>query len=137
MAWLLDTNVVSELYKRDRASRAVLRWMAGQPSQQLFLSVLVLGEIRRGVERRRPKDPVAAASLEAWLFDLENIYQDRILPINARICDLWGRLSVREQLSAIDALTAATALHHGMPLVTRNTRDFARSGVTCFNPFEE
>jgi predicted nucleic acid-binding protein len=137
MAWLLDTNVVSEFYKGDRASQAVLRWAAKQPSHDLFLSVLVLGEIRRGVEKRRTKDPVAAASLETWLLDLEHVYRDRILPITAGICDIWGRLSIREQLPAVDALIAATALHHGLSLVTRNTRDFARSGVACLNPFAE
>jgi predicted nucleic acid-binding protein len=135
MAWLLDTNIVSELYKRERASPAVRAWMASQSSDDLYLSVLVLGEIRHGVELLRLKDAVASQSLEKWLLGLEELYRPRILPVTHKICDLWGRLSIREKLPAVDGLLAATAMHHQLTLATRNKRDFARSGADCFNPF--
>jgi predicted nucleic acid-binding protein len=135
MAWLLDTNVVSELYKRERASSAVREWISTANSHDLFLSVLVIGEIRHGVELLRLKDVVAARSLENWLLDLEELYRPRILPVTRDICDLWGRLSIRQSIPAVDALIAATALHHHLVLVTRNKKDVVRSGVDCFDPW--
>jgi toxin FitB len=135
MAWLLDTNVISELYKGERCSRRVLAWYSGAETESLFLSVLVLGEIRRGVELLRLKDAPAARPLERWLFGLETEYGERVLPITAPICDRWGRLSLRQSLPPVDGLLAATALHHRLTLVTRNTKDVERSGVDCFNPF--
>jgi predicted nucleic acid-binding protein len=135
MAWLLDTNVVSELYKGTRGASTVRTWLQDAIPEELFLSVLVLGEIRHGIELLRRKDPSSARSLENWFLGLENVYQDRILPVTREICDLWGRLSIVQKLPAVDGLLAATALHHGLTLVTRNTRDIARSGVDYFNPF--
>ncbi len=135
MAWLLDTNVVSEFYKGEKGSARVRAGYATLGTGDLFLSVLVLGEIRRGVELRRLKDVAAAESLERWVLRLEESYGDKILPLTSSICDLWGRLSPQRMLAPIDGLLAATALHHGLTLATRNTRDVQRSGVDCFNPF--
>jgi predicted nucleic acid-binding protein len=135
MAWLLDTNVVSELYKRNRQSLSVISWYNSIQPEDLFISVLVVGEIRRGAELMRPKDPIAAASLENWLLNLQASFHDRILPITEEIADLWGRVSLHQKSEVIDGLMAATALHHRLTVVTRNTKDFLRSGAACFNPF--
>ncbi len=104
-------------------------------TEDAFLSVLTLGEIRRGIERQRFRDPVAAACLEAWLVGLETHYEDRLLPVNAAIADRWGRLSVNQPLPVTDGLLAATGLEFGLTIVTRNTSDFERSGVQLFDPF--
>jgi len=135
MGFLLDTNIVSELRKRERCSRSVWNWYDVTPIEDIFMSVLVLGEIRRGVETKRIKDPASARSFEKWLHEIEAIYGERVLPVTAEICDLWGRLSIRSRLPAVDGLLAATALHHELILVTRNTADFQRSGVDFINPF--
>jgi predicted nucleic acid-binding protein len=134
-ACLLDTNIVSELHKGKKCSPQVQAWYDRCQGSDLFLSVLVLGEIRRGIELRRLKDKPTAHRLEKRLHELEVNYQERILPITAEICDLWGRLSLHARLPSIDGLLAATALHHELTLVTRNKKDVMRSGVDCFNPF--
>jgi hypothetical protein len=103
--------------------------------QELFLSVLVVGEIRQGVEAVRTRDPVSAARLERWLSTLIESYAERILPVDLGVATLWGRLNVPEPTPAVDGLLAATAIVHGLTLVTRNTRDVARTGVQLVNPF--
>jgi predicted nucleic acid-binding protein len=135
MSFLLDTNVVSELRKESKCSRSVWEWYAGLSEDETFISVLTLGELRRGIELRRLKDAAASQTLERWFQDLKNRHENRIFPITTAICDLWGRLSLRQQLPEIDGLLAATAMHHGLTLVTRNTADIRRSGVDYFNPF--
>ncbi len=137
MAFLLDTNILSELRKERRCAPGVMRWYEATPAESLFTSVLVMGELRLGVEILRKRDAVTARILEKWLLNLEVVYHQRILPITGEITDIWGRLSIDSRLPEIDALLAATALHHGLTLVTRNTRDIARSGVDCLNPFAE
>jgi len=134
MAYLLDTCVVSEL-RRPRCDPGVTTWMAGIQPDEAFLSVLTLGEIRRGIELHRLKDPRAAGALERWLLGLEAHYAERILPITTAIADRWGRLSLREPLPVSDGLIAATALEHRLAVVTRNVADFRRSGVNTLNPF--
>jgi predicted nucleic acid-binding protein len=101
----------------------------------VFISVLTLGELRRGIELRRLKDAPAAQVLEQWFQGLKSRHEERILPITTVICDLWGRLSLRQRLPEIDGLLAATAMHHELTLATRNTSDIQRSGVDYFNPF--
>ena len=133
--FLLDTNVVSELRKKQRCDAGVRRWFSEVAADELFLSVLVIGELRGGVERIRRRDSAAARALDAWLRRLEHAYQDHILPVTLEICDRWGRLGVEQPLSPIDGLLAATALQHDLAFVTRNVPDVARSGVDVLNPF--
>ena len=133
--FLLDTNVVSELRKRQRCDAGVRRWFSEVAADELFLSVLVIGELRGGVERIRRRDSAAARALDAWLRRLEHAYQDHILPVTLEICDRWGRLGVEQPLSPIDGLLAATALQHDLAFVTRNVPDVAQSGVDVLNPF--
>ena len=110
--------------------------IASVPASDLHLSVLVLGEIRRGVERLRRRDPTQAANLESWLAQLRTNFRDRILPITAEIAEEWGRLNVPDPVPTVDGMIAATARVHGLTVATRNTADFARTGVPTFNPFE-
>ena len=134
--YLLDTNVVSEIRKGVRANSSVVAWLQATEENELFLSVLVLGEIRSGIERIRSRDPRQAQALERWLLDLELNYSDRIVPITAAIADWWGRLSAGDPPSVVDCLMAATALEYDFTLVTRNTHDVARTGVRLLNPFQ-
>lgn len=134
MGYLLDTCIVSEL-RKPACNPGVLAWMAGVQADEVFLSVLTVGEIRRGIELHRRKSPAAAGGLERWLLGLESHYGDRILPITVAVADAWGRLSLREPLPVSDGLIAATALEHKLTVVTRNVGDFARSGANTLNPF--
>ena len=134
--YLLDTNVVSEIRKGRRANPHLLTWFQATQENELFLSVLVLGEIRSGIERIRSRDPAQAQALERWLLDLEAHFADRILLVTAPIADRWGRLSASHPPSVIDCLMAAMALENDLTLVTRNTDDVKRTGVKLLNPFE-
>ena len=134
MAYLLDTCIISEL-RKPACNPGVSDWMSGIQPNEAFLSVLTLGEIRRGIELHRRKSPAAAGGLERWLLGLETHYGDRILPITPAVADMWGRLSPQQPLPVTDGLLAATALESKLTVVTRNTADFARSGVSTLNPF--
>jgi toxin FitB len=134
MGYLLDTCILSEL-RKPRPNPGVIAWMQGLNPDEAFLSVLTLGEIRRGIELHRPKDAAAARALERWLRGLETHYADRILPITAEITDRWGRLNPNQPLPVSDGLIAATALVHQHTVVTRNRADFERSGANTLNPF--
>jgi len=133
--FLPDTNVLSELRRRI-PDKNVLAWFATTRASQLHLSVLVVGEIRQGIARLARRDPAQSARLDEWLTRLLSSYADRILPITADIAQEWGRLNVPDPVAAIDGLLAATARVHGMTLVTRNTADVARTGVSLINPFD-
>lgn len=135
MAYLLDTNVVSELRKGVRGDLGVQAWRRNVAHEETFLSVLVFGELRRGVEKLRKRDGRTARILEQWMHDLQSTYAERILPVTLEICDLWGGLSVLQPLPVADGLLAATAIRHGLTIITRNAADFQRSGVDYFNPF--
>ena len=137
MSFLLDTNVVSELRKGRRANSGVVTWFASVAPEDLFLSVLVAGELRQGVERIRLRDPVSAHHLERWLTTLVANYSSRLLVVDAEVAALWGQLNVPDPIAAIDGLLAATALVHGLTLVTRNVRDVERTGVPTLNPFTD
>jgi predicted nucleic acid-binding protein len=138
MAFLLDTNVYSELLKgQPRCNPRVWAWYEAADEDELYLSVLVLGEMRQGVERRRRKDLVAARSLEKWLHETETLYRRRIIPVTQEICDIWGRLAATTPIPVVDCLMAATAVHLNLIVVTRNVRDFQRCGVDFINPFED
>jgi predicted nucleic acid-binding protein len=134
MSWLLDTNVVSELRKGDRADSRLRAWFADVEDADLFTSVLVLGEIRRGVESIRRRDTSGALAIEQWLVRMAVGFGDRVLPIDARVADRWGTLNVPDPLPTVDGLLAATALIHDLTLVTRNTKDVARTGVRTLDP---
>lgn len=135
MSWLLDTNVVSELRKGARGDPGVVRWAAGRTGDA-WLSVLTVGEIRRGIELKRRRDEVGARHLDVWLQGLLGAFATRLLPVDARVAEVWGRLNVPDPRPTVDALLAATALVHGLTLVTRNVDDVAGTGVRVFNPFE-
>ena len=134
MAYLIDTCVISELRKTG-CNRGVAEWMAGIQPEEVYFSVLTIGEIRRGIELHRAKDAKAAGALERWLAGLESHYGERILPVTAAIADRWGRISPRQPLPVTDGLIAASGLEHKLTVVTRNTADFKRSGVNTLNPF--
>ncbi len=136
MSYLLDTNVVSELRKADRSDPHVSAWYSSVTSAQKFLSVLTVGEIRRGIESIRRRDTLSAQALEVWLAKLMAKHSGRVLPVNETIAELWGRLNVPDPLPVIDGLLAATAMVHGLTLVTRNVDDVKRTGVPYINPFE-
>lgn len=135
MSYLLDTHVLSEI-RKPQGDTGVKAWFEGVRGDELYLSVLVLGEVRQGVERLKGRDEVQAAVYESWLEGLAANYRDRILPVDAGVTDLWGRLNAADPLPVVDGLLAATALTHGLTLVTRNVRDVARSGVPILNPFD-
>ena len=135
--FLLDTNVVSELRKRERADANVLRWFEKHSGAEFWLSVLVVGELRRGVELLARRDKKSASKLRTWLDSTVNDYGDRILPVNMTICERWGLLSVRDPVPVIDGLLAATAIEHDLTLVTRNSADVDRTGGSVVNPFVE
>lgn len=137
MTFLLDTNVVSEIRKGARADLGVRRWFGSIQEDSIFLSVLVLGEIRQGIEQKRRRDPQSSHVLELWLNGLETTFGDRLLGIDAIVADAWGRLNALRPMPVADGLLAATALVHGFTLVTRNTDDFARTRVSWLNPFAQ
>lgn len=134
--FLLDTNVLSETRKRAADSRVVSFLESAEPSA-LYLSVLALGELRKGVAMKRRADPPAAKSLGAWVDGLEFSFADRILGIDAATGRLWGEWSADRPRSVIDTLMAATAAAHGMTLVTRNVRDLRGIKVKLFNPWND
>jgi hypothetical protein len=135
MSYLLDTNIVSETIRKD-PNKSVITWLEQIPGEALFISVLTLGEIRKGIEalgdkKRREK-------LRLWLeHELPAWFEGRVLPVDHAVADRWGRLLAEagRPLSTIDSLLAATALHHELRLVTRNARDFDYPGLEVINPF--
>jgi predicted nucleic acid-binding protein len=135
VSFLVDTNVLSELRKGPRANAKVAAWFQAVDDTELYLSVLVIGELRQGVEGLRRRDPPAAAKLDRWLHELVEHYEDRTLPVDAAVADRWGRLNVPDLAPAVDGLLAATALVHSLTLVTRNVRDVRRTGVRHLDPF--
>ena len=136
MSYLLDTNVVSELRKSERCDPNVSAWYSTVAGAEKFLSVVTVGEIRRGIEGIRRRDTSSARALEVWLAKLLAEYSARILSVNEPIADEWGRLNVPDPLPVIDSLLAATAMVYGLTLVTRNIDDVKRTGVPCLDPFE-
>ena len=134
MSWLLDTNIVSELRKGERANPGVRAWFAEAADESLFTSVLVVGELRCGIESIRRRDVPSALALERWLAGLTDGFADRILPVDREVAEQWGSLKVPDPVPTVDGLLAATALVHGLTLVTRNTRDGARTGVLLLDP---
>jgi hypothetical protein len=134
--YLIDTNIISEVRKGKRCNSNVASWYEGIEDESLYLSVLVIGEIRRGIERVRLKDTAQANALENWLIAVDKAFGERILPVDRAVADEWGRLGASRPLPVIDGLLAATAKIHRMTLVTRNTTDIADLDVRVLNPFE-
>jgi toxin FitB len=137
--YLIDTNVISELRKKDRANPGVKQFFQQKTSSAapLFISVITIGEIRRGVEMIRHRgDQAQSNSLETWMQSILNDYADHILDFTAIEAQVWGQLRVPHPENAIDKMIAATALTCGLTLVTRNTKDFVETGVSLMNPFE-
>ena len=132
---LLDTNVVSELRKRERCNENVAAWYASIPDGGLFLSVLTLGEIRKGIVLVRDRDPGQAEALESWLTFVKQNYEGRILPIDANISDAWGQMHYVRNIPVVDGLLAATATVHNLTLVTRNIQHMQGLGASLLDPF--
>ncbi len=132
--YLVDTVVFSELFKRRRHPNLV-RWLGDKSEDLFFLSTVTIGEIERGIERQRRHDPVFAEALLVWLERSIDLYEDRILPATTNIARRWGRLSARIGHTGVDLLIAATALEHGLTVVTRNVRHFVPTGAVVENPF--
>ena len=134
MAFLLDTNVVSEL-RRPRPDTGVQAWLGTVASLDLYLSVLAAGEIRRGIELLRPREPGRAERLDEWLMGLVDRYGDRLLPVSAEVADAWGRLSSLRLLPVADGLMLATAQVYGLTLVSREAAALADLGVPTLSPW--
>ncbi|HVT03060.1 MAG TPA: type II toxin-antitoxin system VapC family toxin, partial [Thermoanaerobaculia bacterium] len=129
MSYLVDTNVISELRKGERCNESVAAWWSRVAEDEIFLSVLTIGEIRKGIENIRRRDARSAGALEAWLLRVISNHGDRILAIELDVVEEWGRQNVPDPLPVIDSLIAATAKVRGMTLVTRNVDHIARTGV--------
>lgn len=135
MSYLIDTNIISEVRKGQRCDPRVAAWYASIADEDLFLSTLVLGEIRKGVELVRPRDAGKAEALENWLREVETAFDGRVLGIDNAVSDQWGRMSAIRSVPVIDGLLAATALTNGLTLVTRDDRGVAGLGASVLNPF--
>ena len=136
MTFLIDTNVISEVRKGNRADPTVAAWWSGVTEDDIWLSPLVLGEIRKGVELARRRDPRRAEALETWLAELTSRFGDRILPVDTAVAEQWGKMNAIRPVPVIDALLAATAKANDLTLVTRNVADVAGVGADVLNPFE-
>ena len=135
MSYLLDTNVLSELRKGARCASSVAHWATAVSPNAFFTSVLVIGEIRRGVERIRGRDPQQARKLEDWLEQVRTTFAGRTLAVDDRVADAWGRMGASRPVPVIDGLLAATAKVHGLVLATRNVADVIGTGVAVVDPF--
>jgi toxin FitB len=134
--YLIDTNIISEVRKSDKCDPNVAAWYDSIGGDNIYLSVLVLGEIRKGIERARPNKPEQARALDKWLSAVKKSFAERILPIDQAVAEEWGRMSGKRPVPSIDALLAATAKVHRMTLATRNILDVADLGADVLNPFE-
>ena len=132
--YLLDTDVISELRRR-RRNRNVVAWISDVSAADLFLSVVTIGEIELGIARQRVRNPSFAKDLADWLEVTLRAYEERILPLTVGIARRWGRLAAQLGNNQLDLAIAATALEHGLTVVTRNVSDFEPTGVTVLDPF--
>ena len=136
MSYLIDTNIISEVRKGSRCDANVAAWYAAIDDSELYLSTLVIGEIRKGIERARPRDAEKAEALERWLGEVTVAFDGRILLIDNAVSEEWGRMSALRSVPVIDGLLAATAKANRMTLVTRNDADVDGLGAKLLNPFK-
>jgi toxin FitB len=132
--YILDTNVISAVRRPDRAPQ-VAAWLRGKAEQDLYLSVITLGEIERGIRQQEGRDPAFASDLRMWLDRTVLLFSDRLLAFEAEDARIWGRLSAEIGHNGADLMIAASALRHGGIVVTNNTSDFAPTGAALENPF--
>jgi predicted nucleic acid-binding protein len=135
LKFLLDTNVISEIRKKDRAHSNVIAWVNATDVRDMGTSVVVLAEIRRGIELKRRHDPSQAKALDAWFEQMRSGLADRVLPVDEAIADQWARVNVPDPLPFIDGMLAATAIVRDLTLVTRNIADVERTGARLLDPF--
>ena len=132
--FLIDTDVLSALRRRDRTPQAV-GWVESQRTSDLFISVVTVGEIERGIEQQKERNPAFAMELASWLDRVLAWYGDHILPVDIATARRWGQLSAKIGNDSADLLIAATALERGLTVVTRNVHHFEPTGVPIVNPF--
>ena len=138
--YLIDTNVISEIRKKQKANNGVRQYFesAIKNADKLYISVVTIGELRRGIELIHYRGDIRQANqLEKWLGNVLESYQNHILDIDEDIAQLWGKLRLPHPENALDKLIASTAIINGLTVVTRNIKDFSKTGVPVFNPFEE
>jgi len=135
-AYLLDTNILSEIRKGPlRANQATYQWWLSMRNEEVFLSVMTLGEIRKGIDRLRAKDISQSLILDRWFEEIKTTFASHLLEITPNIAECWGQLQAVRPLPDVDALIAATAIQHDLILVTRNEGDFTGLGLHIVNPF--
>ncbi len=132
--YLVDTNVISEAR---RGTAEAISWLRSVEPSTVYLSVITLGEVMRGIALKRRSDPRSAAHLEEWLRKLRHDHSGRILPITDQIAVEWGRLAAQRPRGDADGLIAATAIVHDLIVVTRNTKDFDDTGVSMVDPWDQ
>lgn len=135
MTFLIDTNVISELRKGERTNAGVRGWYDQVDAADLFLSTLVLGEIRQGADRCRTRQPDKSKSLLSWLDRVVVAFDGRLLGVDLEVALMWGRISATRTIPVVDGLLAATAIVHDLTLVTRNVKDSKGTGARLLNPF--
>jgi len=133
--YLLDTMVLSELRKKER-NTGVIQWLSGKSDGELFISVVSIGEIARGVAQQDKQNSEFAKLLRRWMEKLLLLYGQRILPVDISIARRWGALSVQAHNAGVDILLAATAMEHDLTIVTRNDRHFSQTGANVINPWK-
>ena len=134
--FLIDTDVLSAL-RRGLRHPGAARWLRDQRASDLHLSVVTIGEIERGIEQQQGRDPLFARELAGWLDRVLAWYGDRVLPVDLATAQRWGRLSARLGYESADLLIAATAMEHGLTVVTRNVRHFEPTGASVLNPLRD
>ncbi len=132
--YILDTNVISAVRRPDRAPQ-VAAWLRGKAEQELFLSVITLGEIERGIRQQETRESMFASDVRMWLDRTVLLFSDRLLAFEAEDARIWGRLSAEIGHNGADLMIAASALRHGAIVVTGNISDFAPTGAALENPF--
>jgi predicted nucleic acid-binding protein len=137
VSFLVDTNVLSELRKRERGHPNLYAWTETTGWSAIHTSWVAIAEIKRGVELIRRRDKPQGIVLQAWLTEILDRLHDRILPVDRAVAEVWADLMVPNPRPPLDALIAATARAHGLTLVTRNVRDFADCGVTLLDPWND
>lgn len=137
MSYLLDTNVLSE-WRKTVPDRGVVEWFERAKLDEIFISVITIGEIRRGIAKlQRRNDYRQAAAYEAWLIGTKDLFAKRLVPVSIEAAEEWGRNDGARAIAATDGLIAATAKVHGWTVVTRNVKDFDATGVRLLNPFTD